>query len=235
MPKKRSPNQLRNLAQYKNMTDEEFKAAMLKLDEDWFQQELVVLADTFEERVKKKMDEFREDYDLSDMKFNDKETLKILCKALITVEDYETILVRLRTASMFNLAKSVPLIKEFSKIISDTRRDISRLQDDLKISRKIRKSTKEESARADLARIKEQASKFYKKKMMYVFCKKCNMLLSTIWFLYPEKENTLSVVCSRRYTDDEGKVIDTCGHVTTIASNRLLEKRGTNHPEGFEF
>ena len=59
-------------------------------------------------------------------------------------------------------------IEKLSKIMTDLRRDISRMQDDLKISRKIRKSTGEESARALLDKLKKQAAVFYKKKMQYV-------------------------------------------------------------------
>ncbi len=119
--------------------------------------------------------------------------------------------------------------------MSGIRKDVSKMQEDLKITRKIRKSTQEESARAELARQKKLAMEFYQKKMFYVYCEECTMLLTTTWFLYPTEKNTISVRCGRTYTDDEGKKISTCGHINKITSAELLEIRGTNHPEGFDF
>ncbi len=221
-----SPAQLRNLSQYKGMTDEEFDEAMGNLPTSKTSYE------DFEKKVKKKMLGFEKDYDLSDMKFNDTETLQNLCKALVTLEDYEKILVELRGES---IGKNLTMIDKLSSVMSNIRKDVSRMQEDLKITRKIRKSTQEESARAELARQKKLAMEFYQKKMFYVYCEKCVMLLTTTWFLYPTEKNILSIRCGRTYTNDEGKKIGTCGHINKITSRELLETRGTNHPEGFDF
>ena len=221
-----SPAQLRNLTQYKGMTDEEFDEAMGNIPVSNTSYE------DFEKKVKKKMLEFEKDYDLSDMKFNDTETLQNLCKALVTLEDYEKILVELRSES---IGKNLTMIDKLSSVMSNIRKDVSRMQEDLKITRKIRKSTQEESARAELARQKKLAMEFYQKKMFYVYCEKCVMLLTTTWFLYPTEKNILSIRCGRTYTNDEGKKIGTCGHINKITSRELLETRGTNHPEGFDF
>ena len=221
-----SPAQLRNLNQYKDMTDEEFDEAMGNIPAS------ITSYEDFKKRVDSKMLEFEKDYDLSDMKFNDTETLQNLCKALVTLEDYEKIIVELRAESV---GKNLTMIDKLSSVMSNIRKDVSKMQEDLKITRKIRKSTQEESARAELARQKKLAMEFYQKKMFYVYCEECTMLLTTTWFLYPTEKNTLSVRCGRTYTDDEGKKTGTCGHINKITSKELLEKRGTNHPEGFDF
>jgi len=227
--KVRDPRKLRNLKQYKDLSDEKFKEVMEEFDNAI----TVVDYEDFEERVIEKLEEFGKDYDLSDMKFNDMETLRALCQAIVALEDWEEEMFALRATGDFRY--SLTIIDKLSAVMTNLRRDISKMQEDLKITRKIRQATREESARAELQRQKDLATKFYEKRMMYIYCEKCNMLLTTAWFLYPGKENTVSVKCNRQYTDDEGKVIGVCDYVTKVSSNELLEARGTNHPEGFEF
>ena len=223
--KVRDPRKLRNLVQYRDMTDAEFAASTYKGNfgskEDYVE---------FLKRVKVKYDEFEKDYDLSDMKFNDTETLMSLCTALVTKSDYEEILFDLRQGEIkggFDLT----LIEKFSTFISNLERDCSKMQDDLKITRKSRKKTKEESARTELDRLKKLAEKYYENIMQYIYCEKCSMLLATIWFLYLQGDNKISLTCDRPL---EGRD-SVCGHTTVITSGDLHRLRGTNHPEGFKY
>jgi len=224
--KSRDPRRLRNLVQYKNMTDAEFEEAM-------YEEELVPEEsyEDFQERIQEKYREFEKDYDLSDMKFNDTETLMSLCTALVTKSDYDKILFNLRQKEVQG-GYALTLIEKFGTFISNLEKDISKMQDDLNITRKTRKKTKEESARTELDRLKELATKFYDSIMQYVYCEKCNMLLSTVWFLYLRGDNKISLTCNRQLGDDESVI---CGHVTEITSESLYELGGTNHPEGFKF
>lgn len=225
----------RNLVQYKSMTDEEFAVKMQTLEETDFDYILTSLSETFEERAQKKMEEFEKDYDLSDMKYNDKETLKVFCRALVELEDYSQILNKLRGSSLEEFVDNLQIIEKISKVSDNLRNGVGRLQDVLKISRKIRKTTKEESARAELDRLKEKASRFLKSVSQYIYCEECGMLLSTAWFLYPEGDNEISLKCNREYRDDEGNIVGKCDHVTRITSQKLLSLKGTNHPEGFKY
>lgn len=228
----RDPRKLRNLAQYRDLTEEEFQEAMNKLDNDWLSDLTSEQADTFDDRVSDHMKRFEEDYELSDMKFNDKESLRSLARLYVTLKDIDEILTRLRKVDLKNSSYAMTLIEKFSKVATDYRRDISRIESDLKISRKIRKATQEESARAELKRQKELAAKFFKKVSSYVYCEKCNMLLATVWTLYPDEDNELSFTCSRKLDEKRDKV---CGHVTKVTTKQLMENMGTNHPEGFKF
>lgn len=221
--KKLDPRKLRNLTQYKGMSDEEF------------QKQFEILStpsnyEDFQVRVREKYSELEKDYDLSDMKFNDTETLMDMCSAMVTVDENKRLLVDVRAEGMtgYNLT----IIKEVESQQSTLRKDISKMQDDLKITRKIRKATKEESAKSELKRLKTLAMEFYKQKMFYVYCEKCHQLLSTTWFLFPDSINTLSLKCLRPL-DEKSKNI--CGHITKIKSKKLVELRGTNHHEGFDF
>lgn len=212
--------QLRALKQYKDLTDEEF--------EDVYQQ---ILLETqpiaeFEERIREKLDEFEQDYDLTDLKFNDRESLRALCQAIITLEDYETILYRLRMGGVSE--ENLTLHTKLHNFMSDLRRDIINMQDALKISRKIRKGDREESVINELDRLKRLAAKFLSEKMFYVYCPECRMLLSTTWFLYPESSrNKLTLVCQREI-DDEGKI---CGTRVVVSSKDLLANKGRNIEE----
>ena len=224
--KKTDPRKLRNLKQYQGLSDEEFDALMY--EEELAPEESY---EDFQKRVQEKYIEFEKDYDLSDMKFNDTETLMSLCTALVTKSDYDRILFKLRQGEIRG-GYPLTLIEKFGTFISNLEKDISKMQDDLKITRKTRKKTREESARTELDRLKRLASKFYENVMQYIYCEKCNMLLSTVWFLYLNGDNKITLTCNRKVGIDDTQI---CGHVTEITSSRLVELDGTNHPEGFKF
>ncbi len=118
-------------------------------------------------------------------------------------------------------------MEKLSKIMSDLRADISKLQNDLNITRKIRKSDQDVSVMAYIDSLKEKARKYYESKASYIFCPKCNMLLATVWTLYPENErNKISLVCERKL--DDGTV---CGEKIIIGTKELLKNRGTSNKE----
>jgi predicted nucleic-acid-binding Zn-ribbon protein len=75
------------------------------------------------------------------------------------------------------------------------RADISSMQGDLKLTRKIRKESQEENFMAWLDRVKIKAIQFHKEKSLYIFCEKCRYLLATTWLLYPEENNKLVLHC----------------------------------------
>lgn len=230
--KNRDPRKLGNLQQYKNMSPEELADAIELLEKDWFTLLTEDQLDTFDKRVEETMLEFEKDYDLSDMKFNDRTTLEALSRAYVTLQDYDAILTRLRGEDLREHSYLLTVIDKLSKIASDYRRDISKMEDDLKISRKIRKASKEESAMEELKRLKELAVDFYNKVMSYVYCPKCKMLLGTIWTLYPNENNTFHFECHRSLDETGGRF---CDGILDITTKELLEAGGTNHPEGFRF
>jgi hypothetical protein len=213
--------QLRNLKQYKDLTDEEF--------EELYTDKALNLHPSmeFEKRIERKIKEFEKDYDLGDLKINDRETLRALTQAIISLEDYEQGLYKMRGSEDGISQENVYLFEKLSKVMSDLRSDISLLQTDLKITRKIRKSDQETSFVTYLEHLKEQARKFYESRMLYIFCPKCKTLLGTIWCLYPEeKKNKVKLICNRSLTN--GIVCD--GEIT-IGTKELIEKKGYSNPE----
>ena len=211
--------QTRNLVQFRGMSDEEF-------EDQWVKKALEIEPSAlFEKRIKSKLDEFEQDYDISDLKINDKETLRALVQAVISLEDYEQIMFTARSNGLG--LDNIMVMDKINKIMSDLRGDISKLQDDLKITRKIRKNDQETSLVDYIESLKVKARKFYESKMAYIFCPKCNVVLGTIWTLYPEqKKNKIKLVCKRDLGD--GNI---CDGEAIIGTDELLENRGTNNKE----
>src|SRR5688572_9673236 len=104
MAKKRvqTKKQMRNLAQYKHMTDEEFndfwEANVAEDLEEDVNLDDIDFGDRAE-RYAKKLEEFSNDYDIDDLKINDKEALIALINAIIALEDHELIIHEKRTKS----------------------------------------------------------------------------------------------------------------------------------------
>ena len=219
-------DRIRNLKQYKDMTDDEFEKHWAEKDEA---ENLVlgISSEDFEERIQNKMDEFAEDYDLSDMKFNDKETLRGLCQSLIQLEDLEQVSYQIRNSEQGISLNNLTLLDKIAQQMSRTRLDMLKMQEDLKISRKVRQTDKNLSAISELELLKEKAKVFYRQKMIWIFCPKCNMLVATTWFLFPETDNIIRLHCQRDLGEESGEV---CDHTFDIKLSDIVEA-GSNKPE----
>jgi hypothetical protein len=184
-----SKKQLRNLKQYEDMSDEEFDAIFANKGAAEINYEAL------EADIEKRLVEFEEDYDLSDMKINDRIVLRNLVVSMISLEALEEQFVGLRE----NLSDAnILLIDRTSSVMSKLRHDISDMQNDLKLTRKIRKDSQEENFMTWLANTKEKAAKFYKKKHLYIFCPECRRLLATVWKLYPDELDILELQCGNK-------------------------------------
>jgi len=210
---------MRNLIQYKDMSDEDFDTVFAKKVLN------VSPSMEFEKRILKKLSDFEKDYDLNDLKINDMDTLRALVQAQIALEDYEQVLYKERSSSVS--LDNIVMIDKIQKVMSDLRSDISSFQNDLKITRKFRKSDQETSIISFIDSLKAKAKKFSESRMSYIFCDQCKMLLATVWTLYPESnKNKLRFVCHR--PTENGEI---CGGVVTISTKELFDAGGTNHPE----
>ena len=212
-------NRMKNLRQYKNMDDSEFDKVYANI------LERAGSTQEFEDRIEQKIQVFGKDYDLDDMNLTDQLMLRSLAQAMIYLEDTEILLYKLRREEV-NI-QNIQLIEKLSNIASSLRTDISKLQDDLSIKRKNRKSDSANSFVEEYEKIKKDAREFYESKMSYVYCDKCNMLLGTVWVLYPEEDrNKITLICNRKLED--GTV---CGHKNSFFIKDLVKNRGTNKKE----
>ena len=215
----------RGLKQFADMTDDEFVAYWDAQDRASTITVPTVSPIDFEKRIDGKMAGFEADYDLSDMKFNDKETLRALCQAMIQLEDLEQVSYGIRNLPRGIDLNNLTLLDKIAQQMSRTRLDMLKLQEDLKISRKVRQLDKNISAIAELEMLKQKAKATYEQKMIFIFCPKCKMLLATSWFLYNEAENVIRLECHRIL--DTGEI---CGHTFDVKSKDVYEQ-GSNTPE----
>lgn len=209
----------RNLRQYKDLSDEQFEQVMT-------QKALNIQPSVeFEKRISEKWAEFERDYDLSDLKINDRDTLRALIQTQIALEDYEQQMFKLRSEPLSE--QQVFNTEKIFKAMSDWRADISKMQNDLMMTRKVRKSDQDVSVLAYIEGLKKKAKEFAEVKYQYVFCPKCNMLLASIWTLFPQNDrNKLALVCERDMGDGTK-----CGEKVIVSTAELLKNRGTNKPE----
>lgn len=209
----------RNLRQYKDLSDEQFEEVMTKKALG------LEPSKAFEDRIIKKWSEFEEDYDLSDLKINDRDTLRALIQTQITLEDYEQHLFKLRTEGISE--QQLFSIEKFQKAMSDLRADISKMQNDLNITRKVRKSDQDVSVLAYIESLRKKAKEFAEAKMQYIFCPRCNLLLGTVWTLFPHNDkNKIALICERDLGDG-----NKCGEKVIVSTSELLANRGTNKPD----
>jgi len=218
-----SKERLRNLTQYKNMSDEDF-------DRMWAEKEAGFWRDNaWELRINHVMKEYQESYDLDSLMPNDLSTLRALIQAVIRLEDFEQEINKLSAPNKENPEEtlgeaSLYKIKQLSEMCNALRKDIASMQDVLKISRKTRKSETEESVINFIANLKDKAHKFAEQKMHLVFCPKCHLLLAQIWWLYPDKGGNKIILKCHRELDGEK-----CTGMVELSSKELVANGGRNY------
>lgn len=208
-------SKLRNLAQYKNLTEAEFEEKWAQIVTD------AVPSAQLEKRIELKLAEFENDYDLSDLKINDRLVLRALIQAIIQLEDLEQMLFKFREEGLSQ--EKVALVRDINSVMTQLRKDISSMQGDLNITRKARKGDKEQTVISYIEDLKLKARKFYEHSMFYVFCPECNALLSTMWFANPEGRTQIKIHCNRVLDGGEK-----CKGVVETTAMKLLENRGSN-------
>lgn len=220
--KSKNPKKLRNLPQYRNMSDDDFQKVIENMSSKQSHSET---SDIFEERIESELKKFEEDYDLSDLKINDRAVLRGLIQALISLEDYEQQSFGFRGNGIS--PDSALAYQKLQDIMSTLRTDISKMQNDLAITRKHRKSDQEQSVIAYIDSLKDKARKFMESKQAYIVCPKCSTLLMTCWSLYPSNPNNkITLTCLQK--DKDGVP---CGTKFTVGTKEMLDSRQTNRKE----
>ena len=212
-------NQTRRLAQNRGKTDEEFDAEFRSKFNS------VISDKAWDERIDKEIAKFEEDYDFSDMKINDKTMLRSYAAATLRLNDLELYMNELMSGEKSN--ETIFSIDKVSSFMSKLREDISKMANDLRITRKARKGDHELNTITFLEDLKVKAKEFYDKRTMLIFCPKCKMLLWQGWYLYPEfSSNKMEVHCHRKLEDGT-----TCDGQAILSSKALLERGGRNITE----
>jgi hypothetical protein len=197
---------LKNLKQFADMDESEFEEHFQSIAEG---SEILIDLEELEKKVEKKLAEFEDDYDLSDMKINDKLVLRNLVLTIISLEDLEQTFAGVQTSIS---DRNILLLDRLSNVMSRLRTDISKMQNDLKLTRKIRKEGQEETFMAWLDKVKDYGEEFYEEKTLSIFCPTCRRFLSSVWLLYPDGENSVKLKCNN------------CGEYTIIKDLKELYK-----------
>lgn len=206
-------NKMRNLAQYRKLSDEEFEEVFSKMEMN------SAPSAALEKRIGSKLKEFAIDYDISDLKMNDKLILRALIQALLQLEDLEQYANKLREEGLN--PSNIAQLREYNNMMTGLRKDISTMQEDLKITRKHRKGDKEANVMAYVEDLKAKAKQFYEETMTYVYCPKCNQLLGTFWIPQPiDKKNRLRLYCQRDIGDG-----NKCETEVIVNPKEALEER----------
>ena len=214
-----SKTKLRTLVQYRNLSDEQFN--------EFYEEKVVGIQRNraFENLIQRKIKEIATDYEVEDLNSNDLLMLRSLAQALVDLEALEQENHKMKREGLD--MSNINLLDRMSRMRSDLRSDISKMQTDLNITRRVRKADTNTSVKDQWEVLQQKAKEFYKQKMSYIFCEECHMLIGTLWTLFPdEKRNKLSLVCSRTLEDGSK-----CGHKTVATTTQLMEKRGTNNPD----
>jgi hypothetical protein len=220
--KSRNPNKLRNLPQYRDMDENEFQKVISSMEAEEFG---VGISKIFEERIEEKLAKFEEDYDLSDLKINDREVLRGLVQSIISLEDYEQAIFTLRAGGIGG--ENLLAIDKLQKVMEGIRKSISDAQNDLAITRKHRRSDQQTSVIDYIDSLKDKAKKFKESREAYVLCPKCATLLMTCWSLYPTNPNNrITLTCLQK--DKDGLP---CNTKFTVTTKEMFENKQSNRPE----
>ena len=98
----RDKSRMRNLKQFKELSDEEFDSKFEDMVGANTEKQILPIRTTeeMEELVDEKLSEFADDYDLSDMKINDRLVLRNLIRSIISLEDFEDVYEGIRTKAI---------------------------------------------------------------------------------------------------------------------------------------
>jgi len=190
----------RNLAQYTEMSDEDFNSFW---DEKYGggEEDDQEILEELKARMQEKLDDLEKDYDFSDMKANDKIQLESLVLAMLQLDDLEKEVYKRRSDISDT---NVLTLEKLNKMMSELRRDISSISTDLQLTKKIRNKSKDVSIVQRWQELAKKASDFYKQKMLYIFCPDCRTLLANVWLLYSDEEkNKIILFCDRCKTKHE--------------------------------
>jgi hypothetical protein len=218
-----SKEQLRTLTQYRNLTDEEF-------DEVWNKRQMGISKDKFyEERIKAVIDKMKEEYDFSDLKPNDWNQVRVLAQLQIDVDDLNLMLYQQRT-KVDDDGKNTFDAGQY-KVLSQTRDSIvdriSAIQNDLQITRRVRRNDEATSVIDEIQKMKEAAKRFTDVKMKKIICPKCGRWVASLWLLhFGATKNILQVQCQTTLEDGSK-----CGEIIKFTGKDLAEMKSSNREE----
>lgn len=199
----KNKSKMRNLVQYRNMSDEEFNSVW-----ETYSNKPEVDVDS---RTEKIMTDLSLNYDLRDMNVNDTLALRELAKTFVLLDD-----IGLMEQSAFEDGE-LSKLSTLSKIKKEYLENVSKLQNDLNIARKNRQGDVE-ALESYLPSILKKAKNFLDARLAYIYCPECHMLVANAWFNNWNLENKIELTCPR----------EECNHRFDVTSQYLAANRNKN-------
>jgi hypothetical protein len=215
--------QLRKLTQYRDLTDAQF-------DEVWAKRDVGISHNKlYEERIKVKIDEMKAEYDFSDLKPNDWNQIRSLAQLQIDLEDLNLMLFAARTKK--NSAGETVFDAIEYKTLSQVRDSlvdrISSVQNDLQITRRVRRNDQATSVMDEITKLKEKINHFAEHKTKKLICPKCNRWIGQLYLLFWNAPKTKIQIQCQSDMEDGSK----CGEILTFTGKDLAEMGSSNRPE----
>lgn len=207
----------RKLRQYASMTDDEFEEAMAQKEAG------IAINKMFEARIKRKIDQLKEQYDFSDLKPNDWNLVRSLAQCEIDLEDIQLKMYNSRNEEEWDIIA----YQTMSKMRNDLVKTISDIQNDLQITRKVRKNDQETSVINFIDDLKKRNKKFLATKRKKIICPKCHRMIATLW--------GLDLTGSKTYFQYQCQVVledgKRCGEIIKFTGKELADMESSNLPE----
>lgn len=201
---KTNKNRLRNLRQYKELTDEEF-------DNVWAEYEVQPDTD-FDSKVEKIMEDLAQNYDIRDQYANDTLSLRELASLYVSLEMLTNVERQMMADGSYNQVGNI------SRIRNDYIKNASQIQKDLNITRQARQADDGETLDTFLPSIKKKSINFLSQRLAYIYCPECRMLCGNCWWTDWNVSNIMKVTCPR----------EECGNTFEVTSQYLAEHKNKN-------
>lgn len=176
----RTKSQLRNLPQYKNLSDEEMDTVFRRVNFGDMDSKMIDVLASFEQ-----------DYDLSNMTANDKLSLEELARIFVILNELDAKIKSIIEApdSDWNAFGSI------TRVTNQLRESASLIQRDLNITRKARQDVGDQSVVDFLEELKVRAKNFLRDRLCEIYCPDCNHLIIKVWFAYPDENTIIHCIC----------------------------------------
>lgn len=175
-----SLSQIRNLPQYRGFTEEELSEVLNDIN-----------TGGIKSKIKKEIERFEKDYDLSDMTANDMSSLEELARINILLEEIDAEVREALREGDWNTFEKI------NRVATGLRADASRIQNDLNITRKARHGQGDGSPVEFIEEIKKRAKNFLQQRLKEIYCPLCGILVAKVWWLYEDDRQEIRCICNR--------------------------------------
>lgn len=187
---------MRNLKLFAGKSDEEIYEHLIKKEVEDREKAPPSADQTYQIRYKKLIDKLQNEYGVDMNESNDAESLKLLVKHTLQLENLDTQIQNLQMKHMLT-NEDTRTLKNLSDVQRSTVQSITELQDRLGISRKARREKQQDNIPAYIEGLKKRGKEFFDKVTTQVRCEVCKIELGRYWLNFPKEENiiTMELTC----------------------------------------